>query len=113
MPRAPGWRSARPAATARARVCSYAVQTGGIKQALLRQPFAIEQPREVLRAGVAQHGDHGVARAQIARHLHGRRDINAAGAADKQPLLAQQPIDVAYRVEILDRSEEHTSELQS
>src|SRR5438874_7550512 len=36
------------------------------------------------------------------RHAHRRADVDAAGAAEKQPLLVQQPVDVSDRVAVLD-----------
>ena len=63
------------------------------RETLLLEPVAIEEARLVLGAAVAQHGDDGVSGAELARDAHRGGDVDAAGAAEKQPFLPQQPVD--------------------
>ena len=76
------------------------VETGCFEQALLREPFAIEQARLILRAVVAQDRHDGVTGTEPPRDLHGRRHVDAAGAAEEQTFVAQQAIDGAHALDV-------------
>src|SRR6187455_606490 len=82
------------------RLAERGAQTGRIKQAFFCKPFAIEQPRLIFGAVVAQDRHDGVSWTQPSRNLQSSRDIHAAGAAQKQAFIAQQSIDGAHAFNI-------------
>src|SRR6185437_9003559 len=77
-------------------------ETRRLEQALLGKPLAIEQPREILRAAVAQHRHDGMPGSHLAGNAHRGGHIDAAGTADEQPLFPQQPVHVVHGFTILD-----------
>src|SRR5262245_9899283 len=72
------------------------------EQALLFEPRVIEQPRQVLRPAIAEHGYDSVPRTKSTCHLDSRCHVDAAGAAEEQAFFVQQAIDAAYGFTIFD-----------
>ena len=60
------------------------------RQVLRFEELRVEQLGLVARAVVAEHGDDGVARAQLLGQPDGAGDVDAGGAAHAQPFLLQQ-----------------------
>src|SRR5579872_1269480 len=71
-------------------------------ESFLLEPFAVEQTGLILGTPVAQHGDDGVSRAELARDADRRSDVDAAGAAEEKAFLAQQPVYEAHGLAVLD-----------
>src|SRR5207237_1476870 len=69
---------------------------------LLLEPFAIEEARLVLGSAVAQHGNDRMSSAEPPGDAHRGGDVDAAGAAEQQAVLVQQPVDPANGFRILD-----------
>src|SRR5580693_7041699 len=45
-------------------------------ESLLLQPLAIEEPRLIIRAAIAQHRHHRVTGTELACHVHGGRHVD-------------------------------------
>ena len=63
----------------------------GLQQSLAVQPPPVEQAGEVPLSGVAQTGDHGVARTQVLGDLVRGSDVEAGGGTHVETELVQEP----------------------
>src|SRR3546814_6623518 len=88
-------------------------------QSFARQPFGVVECREIAKPAVAEDGCDALARTQLPRERHRAGDVDPRRQAEAQPLLVEQAADDAQPLGVrdaelrVDRSEEHTSELQS
>src|SRR5580704_15120858 len=73
-----------------------------VAEAALLDPRFVEQPRLILGAAVAQHGDNGVTGPELTGYPHRRRDIDAGSASEQQSFLTQQAIHEEHRLGIGD-----------